>query len=120
MAKMTEQDVDKFLKDNSELMDDLTKLEEDENQKLEKERFESTDIYRVSARVKNYVDVEASLTPVGTILCNEFTHFIKAIYDFSETLTQDKKEELKALLRKNEEIPSKIISLAKNLKVNRK
>lgn len=94
------------------LLPNFSNMTKEEIEKWEKEEDDSTDIYRIAARVKNHArGGGGSLTPVGESLCNLFVHVLKDIYDFAEKLDDTKKEELKALLRNNEAFPSKVISL---------
>jgi len=94
--------------------EDMETLEEIEA--WEKANNDSNDIYRLSARVKNLAVIEgkASLTPVGAMLCNTYTHVLKALYDFSETI-QDKavKDRLVEILRNSESMPAKFILASK-------
>lgn len=99
--------VEKILPKISELT--KTQIEE-----LERAEAESSDIYRISARVMNQARYNGgSLTPVGQQLCNLYCHVMKAIYDFGDTLDETKKEELKTLLRKHEGFPGKLLSLTR-------
>lgn len=93
---------------------DLTMLSRDEIEKLEEEALNSSDIYRIAARVKNLARAGGgSLTPVGEGMCNLYVHVMKAIYDFGDTLEPAKREELKALLREHENMPAKLLSLTR-------
>lgn len=90
----------------------------DEHELAEKERLESTDIYKISARIRNHVSALLSLTPIGIIFCNEFTHVMKELYDFGDSLEKSKKNELRTILKRAEKMPSKVIELAN--KANKK
>lgn len=77
----------------------------------------STDIYRVAARVKNLARADGgALTPVGDILCNSYVHVLIALYDFAETIDASKREELMSLIRANENMPANILSAARKKK----
>jgi hypothetical protein len=80
-------------------------------EKWEKEQDESSDIYKIKARVVNAVG--ANLTPVGEILCNSYTHVMKAFYNFAESLNDIDKERLKELIRSQEGMPANVISASK-------
>jgi hypothetical protein len=81
----------------------------------EKAQQESSDIYRISARVKNHVSFTGgSLTPVGEILCNSFIHVMKAFYDFADTLSDIDRERLRELIRKQEGMPANVIAASKS------
>lgn len=90
-------------------------------EEFEKQQNDSTDIYKVAARVKNLARSvpsvngrsSADLTPAGEALCNLYAHVLKSLYDFSETLESPKKEELYDILRKHEEMPRTLISAMK-------
>lgn len=69
------------------------------------------DIYEVSARIKNLArEAAGSLSPVGDVLCNTYTHVVMALYNFSETLAPGDKERLKDLIRANENMPANVIA----------
>lgn len=90
----------------------INKMSLEEIQEWEKKQDNSNDIYKVSARVKNLArSGNANLTPVGDMLCNTFTHVLKAYYDFAESL-QDKEVKIKLieLTRKQEEMPGHFIA----------
>jgi hypothetical protein len=87
-------------------------MSEQEILEEEKRQDNSTEIYKVAARVKNLArGGEATLTPAGEALCNVFVHVLKDLYLFSETLDSTKREELYNLLRIHEGMPGKLISL---------
>jgi hypothetical protein len=109
MGKYTETDIDKFMEDNKDLMEDLKKLEDLEKVQ-ETDRAEGTDLHTIAARVKNLArDWDAQLTPAGESLCNAYVWVLKDIYDFADTLEESKKSVLKELLRKHENMPRKVI-----------
>lgn len=82
--------------------------------KWEKDELESSDIYRIAARVKNLArSGGGSLTPVGEQMCNLYVHVMKHFYDFADTLSEPKREEMRELLRKHEEFPGQLISLTR-------
>lgn len=83
---------------------------------LEKAMDNSSDIYKVSARIKNLArGTDASLTSVGEALCNSYTHVAKSLYDFADTI-QDRETKVKLieLIRKSEEMPGQFIAAIKN------
>lgn len=78
----------------------------------EKAQDNSNDIYKVSARIKNLArSGGASLTSAGDMLCNTFTHVIKALYDFAETI-EDKDTKIKLIetIRKQEGMPANLVA----------
>lgn len=81
---------------------------------LEKEQDNSNDIYKISARIKNLArGNNASLTPMGDILCNTYTHVLKALYIFADTMSdQNTKDKLIRLIRANENMPANVIAAA--------
>lgn len=82
----------------------------------EKAQDNSNDIYKVSARIKNLArSSDASLTAVGDMLCNTYTHVAKSFYDFAETIS-DKETKIKLieLIKKNEIMPAQFIAAIKN------
>lgn len=88
----------------------------EELESLEKAMDNSNDIYKVSARIKNLArGTDASLTGVGDMLCNTFTHVAKNLYDFADTIS-DKETKLKLieLIRQNENMPAQFIAAIKN------
>lgn len=92
----------------------LANMTKEEIEKLEEEEKNSSDIYRIAARVKNLArSGGASLTGVGESMCNLYVHVLKAVYDFADTLEEPKKEELRALLRKHEDMPGRLIGLSR-------
>lgn len=93
---------------------DFKMMTKEEVEKWEKDEMESSDIYRISARVKNLArDGGGSLTPVGESMCNLYVHVIKSFYDFADTLETTKREEFRALIRSHEGMPGKLISLTR-------
>jgi len=85
----------------------------DEIESAEKAEDNSNDIYKISARVKNLArGGNANLTPMGDMLCNSYTHVLKAFYAFAETLNQPAKDALVLLIRKHEDMPGNVISAA--------
>jgi hypothetical protein len=86
---------------------------------LEKQQDDSTDIYKLAARVKNLARVGdpsrgvGSLTPAGESLCNLYVHVLKSLYSFSETLESPKREELYNLVRSHEGMPGELLKLMK-------
>lgn len=86
---------------------------EEERQAWEKAQNESEDIYKVAARVKNEARyaVGKNLTPTGEALCNTFVHMFVALYEFSNKIPDEKlKEELKVLIRKQEQVPGAYVA----------
>lgn len=88
-------------------------------EEFEKQQNDSTDIYKVAARVKNLARSvpsvngrsSADLTPAGDTLCNLYTHVLKSLYDFAETLDKPTGEKLYNLLRQQEDMPARVIEL---------
>lgn len=91
----------------------LSKMSLEEIEAWEKAQDNSNDIYKVSARIKNLarMSVKANLTTQGDMVCNTFTHMIKNLYDFAETI-QDKETKIRLmeLVKKQEEMPANLIS----------
>lgn len=115
-----------FNKKESKTLRDMTEEEIDctpipKLEKLVKEAEEeeeksnnSTDIYKIKARVANLARGPGMhLTPTGEILCNVFVHMLKELYDFTDTLKDEKiKESLYTIIRKQENVPNTIIAAA--------
>lgn len=90
-------------------------ITKEDAEQYEKEQNESNDIYKVAARVKNYArSGGGQLTPVGEGLCNAFTHTLMTLYNFAETLSEDDKNRLLAVLKEQEKMPAQFIAAAKN------
>lgn len=90
----------------------LSKMTLEEINEWEKAQDNSNDIYKVSARIKNLArGGGAVLTPAGDMLCNTFTHTVKALYDFAETI-QDKDIKIKLIdtIRKQENMPASLVA----------
>lgn len=86
---------------------------EEELKAWEKAQDESEDIYKVAARVKNEArhGVGANLTAQGEALCNTFVHVFVALYEFSNKIPDENlRNELKALIRKQENAPGGYIA----------
>lgn len=118
-AEMNEHELANHFKENAPKKKVVVepKLETKEDiEAWEKAQDNSNDIYRISARVKNLArGADASLTPVGEALCNTYTHVLKELYDFAETVKNKKtKAKLLEILRKNEVMPGNFIAAVKN------
>lgn len=73
------------------------------------------EIYAISARIKNacVLQVGSNLTPAGIMLCNTYTHTIKAFYDFAKTLKDDKeRERLNAFIKGQEGMAATFVGAA--------
>lgn len=73
------------------------------------------EIYAIAARIKNacVMSVGANLTPAGTMLCNTYTHTIKAFYDFAKTIKdEDDRERLNAFIKSQEGMAATFVSAA--------
>ena len=70
-------------------------------------------IYDIAGRVKNNIAMEGlAISPAGTVLVNMHTHFLKKLYDFSETLEGLQRKQLQDLLRyEGEDVPVKILTV---------
>lgn len=90
-------------------------------EKEETEMDNSTDIYKIKARVANLArDSGGNLTAQGEILCNTYVHVLKSLYDFADTISDSNiKIKLRKLLRNHENLPGLIISAA-NVGIMRK
>lgn len=83
----------------------------EEVEKWEEEQLNSSDIYRIAARVKNLArGTGASLTSAGEALCNSYVHIFKDLYDFAETIPDPYKGNLIELVRKHEGTPANLIA----------
>jgi hypothetical protein len=85
----------------------------EEIKEWEMQQANSNDIYKISARVKNLArqDGLASLTSVGESLCNTYTHVLKALYDFAETISdREVKVRLINVIRNQESMPANFIA----------
>lgn len=91
---------------NSEELKAINEWEEKQNN--------STEIYKIKARVANLARADGgALTPVGDMLCNLFVHVLKELYDFADTIHDEKmKIKLISLIQKHENMPSKLINAA--------
>lgn len=72
-----------------------------------------TDIYAISARVKNAASkaVNTNLTPQGVMVCNSFITMFKTLYDYVNTMEDcDEKVQLMDLIREQEEAPARLIT----------
>lgn len=70
-------------------------------------------IYQISARIKNAAAKnDHAFSEQGRALCNMYTHVIKALYDFSDTL-EDKEiaARLNSVILKQEDFPAKLLGL---------
>lgn len=91
----------------------LSKMTLEEIEAWEAAQENSNDIYKVSARVKNLARsaVKANLTAQGEMVVNMFTHVIKELYDFADTIPdKETKIKLTNMVRKQEEMPANLIA----------
>ena len=74
---------------------------------------QSNTVYAISGRMKNLLAMAGiSLTPVGTILINSYTHVLKSLYDFAENLEGfNERASLEHLLLQAESLPKSVIEL---------
>lgn len=73
---------------------------------------ENNDTIAINGRIKNAIAAQdMALSPAGMVLVNVQTHFLKKLYDFSETLHGLDRKELKDLLREGEDLPRAILSI---------
>src|SRR5271166_880769 len=85
----------------------------EEMEEWERKQENSNDIYKISARVKNLARGSGgSLTSVGDMLANSYTHVLKSLYDFAETIPEPYKEKLIELIRFHEKMPADVIASA--------
>src|SRR5581483_1815949 len=98
-----------------------SELAEHFGQEVPKEKPpEKHGIYEINARVKNLARGSGgSLTPVGDMLCNTYTHVLKDFYNFAETLPEPHKTIMLALISRHEDMPLNVIAAAV-VGVNRK
>lgn len=79
----------------------------------QKEQDDSTDIYKVKARVTNLArESGVGITPNGEAMINTYVHVLMAFYDFASTI-KDKtlRKELIELVRSREGFPSDVINI---------
>lgn len=91
----------------------LSKMTLEEIEAWEKAQDNANDIYKVSARVKNLARgaVKGNLTAQGDMVVNMFTHVIKSLYDFADTVSdKETKIKLTDLIRRQEEMPANLIA----------
>ena len=77
----------------------------------------STDLYKIAARVKILAvsHFNANLTPIGVCLCNTYVHVLKEFYDFADTIADPTiKKNLQKLIKSKEDMPANFISLMGN------
>ena len=101
-------------KKDKEKNPDFHKMSLQDIEAWEKKQDNSNDIYKISARVKNLARGSGGvLTPVGDMLCNSFTHVLKDMYDFFETIP-DKDIRIKCIerMRRHEGMPGTLVSAA--------
>lgn len=91
----------------------MTKAEVEE---WEAKEYNSNDIYRIKARVQNFVAQDGGmLTPVGQILCNTFVHMARDLYNCAETLPEPYRTQIADIVRKHESMPANVIAASKNI-----
>lgn len=119
-GEMTEQELERHFKEKrkskkpKDKPKTLKQMSLEEIEDWEKAQDNSNDIYKISARVKNLARGPGmSLTPQGDMLCNSYTHVMKAFYDFAEKI-EDKaiKISLIDFIRTQEGMPGGLISAA--------
>lgn len=70
------------------------------------------DIYAIAGRIKNFIAKEdIGLTENGKVLCNLYALTLKKIYDFSDTLSPNKGDELRSLLKDREKLVAEILKI---------
>jgi hypothetical protein len=73
------------------------------------------EIYAIAARIKNacVMNVGSNLTPAGVMLCNTYTHTIKAFYDFAKTVKDENdRERLNAFIKSQEGMAATFVGAA--------
>lgn len=72
-------------------------------------------IYQISARIKNAAAInDHAFSPQGVALCNMFTHVVKELYDFADTLEdQEVASKLRRVIQKQETFPARLLDLFK-------
>ena len=73
------------------------------------------DIYAISARIKNAAAVnDHAFSLQGVALCNMFTHVVKELYDFADTI-EDKEisSKLYRVIQRQETFPARLLDLFK-------
>ena len=77
--------------------------------------YMDNNIYQISGRIKNHAAAkDHAFSPQGVALCNMFTHVVKELYDFAETL-EDKEaaSKLRDVIRRQETFPANLLDLFK-------
>jgi hypothetical protein len=92
----------------------LNKMSLDDIKSWEAQQNNSTDIYKIKARVSNLArETGGSLTGQGDILCNTYVHVLKSFYDFAEKIEDPTTRiRLIELIRSQEGMPGTVISAA--------
>jgi hypothetical protein len=91
----------------------LSKMSLEEIESWERAQDNSNDIYKLNARIKNAarMAVKGNLTAQGDMLTNTFTHLLKALYDFADTVPdKETRIRLTELVKKQENVPADLIS----------
>lgn len=115
--EMSEEDLQKHFKEAPKANLPVKRLNDmsmDEIKDWEKAQDNSTDIYKIAARVKNLArGGNAALTAQGDMLCNTYVHVMKSFYDFASTIVDNAtREELIQLIRSHENMPGNLIAAA--------
>lgn len=92
----------------------LKEMTLEEIKSWEKDQENSTDLYKIKARVANLArETGGQLTAQGEMLCNSYVHVMKSFYDFAETVQDPQiKLALIKLIRNNEDMPGIVIAAA--------
>lgn len=73
------------------------------------------EIYAIAARIKNacVLQVGSNLTPAGVMLCNTYTHTVKAFYDFAKTIKDpEDRERLNSFIKSQEGMAATFVGAA--------
>lgn len=73
------------------------------------------EIYAIAARIKNLcvLQVGSNLTQTGVMLCNTYTHTIKAFYDFAKTIkSEEDRDRLNAFIKSQESMAATFVGAA--------
>lgn len=86
----------------------------EELDKMGYEEARSEETAKIAARIKNTAaaSVNTNLTHTGVMLCNTYTHVIKSLYSFANTIPDEQvRNQLKELIYKHEDMPANFIKL---------
>lgn len=75
--------------------------------------FNPNGIYQIAGRIKNHVVFAGfTITPNSEMICNTYSHMLYDFYQFALSLPEKERNELEALIRKQEDAAAGLISAA--------